>query len=166
MPEEERSDPALREELKRLSRTGLKAITWICLVGPGFMLGLTTVLRLLGFQSRLWIVTDLAIMGTGLLIVPFWVIPGLSRYQRVAGCVAGYGIVVIFILTAVIARGRFPGAEHAVSFNISLVMLVAIAALPLRPMQTLAVGSSIMGTHLVAVALFPESLFVPEITPL
>ena len=164
LPEEEQQDPALREELTRVAVAGLKAVVFMTVVGVGFMLTVTTFLSKLGYLSHVWVWPDLALMGTGLLGVPFWVVPRLRKHARLAVSVIGYGVVLIFIVTAVTAS--YPGVEHAVPPNINLVMLVAIGAIPLRPLHTLALGSSIFVTYVGAMALYPEKLFVPDVSPL
>ncbi len=164
LPEEEQRDPALREELTRVAVVGLRAIVFITVVGVGFMLTVTTILSKLGYLSHIWVWPDLALMGTGLVGVPFWVLPRLRKHARLAGCVIGYGVALIFIVTAVTAS--YPGVEHAVPPNINLVMLVSIGAMPLRPLHTLALGSSMFVTYVGAMAIYPEKLFVPDVSPL
>ena len=50
--------------------------------------------------------------------------------------------------------------------NITLVMPVAIAALPLRPLQTLSLGLAMWATYVEAVVIFPEQALVADETPL
>lgn len=166
LPGEERRDPALGEELTRVAVVGLSAIVWVCLAGPSFMLGITSLLKMLGYVSVVWTVPNLAIMGIGVAAAPFCILPRQRKHARLVGCVVGYCVALTFIVTAMVAPDDFPGAIQAVPHNITLVMLVGIAAVPLRPWQTLALGSAIWMTYLTAVDLFPENLFVPDVTPL
>ena len=133
-------------------------------VAVGFMLTATTILSKLGYLTHVWFWPDLALIGTLLLGVPFWVLPGLRKHVRLAGFVIGYGVALVFIVTA--ATASYPGAEHVVVENLFLVMLMAIGAMPLRPLRTLALGSSMFVTYVVAMALYPETLFVPDVSPL
>ena len=164
LPDAEQRDPALREELTRVAVVGLRAVVFIAVVGIGFMLTVTTILSKLGYLSDVWVWPDLALMGIGLVAVPFWVLPGLRKHARLAVCFMGYGVVLVFIVTA--ATASYPGAEHMVVENIFLVMLVAIGAIPLRPLHTLALGSSMFVTYVGAMALYPETLFTPDVSPL
>jgi signal transduction histidine kinase len=167
LPRDERSDPAFREEVTRLSGIGLKAIVWICLCAPSFMLAVTLVLNRLGFQSGLWVWQDFAIMATGLAAAPFGSHGSrLRRHARLVGVAVGYCVALVFIVTLVAAPHAFYGAENAVPMNITLVMLVGIAALPLQPMQTLGLGLALWTTYLGAVVLFPEQAFIADETPL
>lgn len=166
LPGEEQSDPAFRKELTRLSTVGLKAILWVCLGAPSFMLAVTAILNRVGYQSRLWIWPNLAIIGLGLAAAPFAFVGSLHSWARGAGSFVGYSVALIFMVAAVVAPDDLPGAVNAVPLNITLVMLVGIAALPLRPMQTLVLGLSMLSTWVAAIALFPEKTFVPDSTPL
>src|SRR3990172_6319766 len=166
LPRDEQSDPAFREEVTRLSGIGLKAIVWICLGAPSFMLALTWILNRLGYQSGLWVWPDFAIMATGLAAAPFAHLSRLRRHARLVGVAVGYSVVLVFIVTLVTAPDAFPGVENAVPMNITVVMLVGIAALPLQPMQTLSLGLALWTTYLGAVVLFPEQAFISDETPL
>ena len=107
LPEEEQQDPALREELRSVAVVGLKVIVFIAVVAVGFMLTVTTTLSKFGYLSDVWVWPDLALIGTLLLGVPFWVAPRLRKHARLAGCVIGYGVALIFIVTAVTMSAVF-----------------------------------------------------------
>jgi signal transduction histidine kinase len=130
------------------------------------MLGITSLLKKLGYVSVVWTVPNLAIVGIGLAAAPFCIFPGLREHARLVGCVVGYCVTLTFLLTATVAPNELPGAVPVVPQNILLVMLVGIAALPLRPLQALALGSSTWVSYVTATALCPETLFIPDVTPL
>ncbi len=166
LPDEERRDAVFREEMIRVSVVGLSAIVWVCLAGPAFMLGLTSLLKALGYVSVVWTIPNFAIMGTGLAAAPFSRIPRLRRHARLVGCLVGYFVGLTFVVASILFPDELPGAVQAVPQNAVLVMLVGVAAMPLRPMQALALGSSIWGTYVGAIAVSPERLFIPDVTPL
>jgi signal transduction histidine kinase len=165
-PEQETTDPSFRDEVKRLSVIGLGVIACICFAGPAFMLLATGLLVLLGLQSRIWIVPDLAIMTAGALGLSALALRPLRRFARGVGCMVGYSVALVFILTAALAPDAFRGAGYMGPHNMTLVMLVGIAALPVRPMHMLALGLSMLASYAATVALFPARVFVPEVTPL
>ena len=165
LPEGEREDPAFRDELLRLSVLGLRVCSWFGAGAGIFMLTATTLLNHLGYLTHVLLATDLSIVGLCLLVFPFWLVPRLNRFARVAGCVLGFSVALTFIVTAV-ATPNTPGVAQAVPYNIVLVMMFIVAALPLRPLQTLGLGMALVGSYLVGMMLFPEALFVPDVTPL
>jgi len=135
LPDEEQREPMLRRELTRVSVVGLRAVSLICIGGTSLMLVFTSILKALGYLSEVWIETDLAIIAVGLAATPFWRKPSLQKHARAAGCLVGLFIGWIFIVTAGVSSQ--PGMDQAVPYNLLLVMLVAMAALPLRPLQTI-----------------------------
>jgi signal transduction histidine kinase len=165
LPEDEREDPAFRDELERLSVLGLKVSSWFGAGAAIFMLSVTTLMSRLGYLTHVSVATDLAIVGLSLLVSPFWLSPGLHRFARAAGCLLGFGVVFTFVVTAV-AGPNTPGGAQVVPYNIVLVMMFIVAALPLRPLQTMALGVALVGSYLGGMILFPEALFVPDVTPL
>jgi signal transduction histidine kinase len=164
-PQHEATDPAFRDEIERLSVVGLRVIVCTCFAGPAFMLSATSLLFLFGLQSRIGLVPDLAIMTSGLLGLPFFALPSLNRYARVAGCVVGYCVALVFIVAAALGPEALPGGAYMGPHNMTLVMLVGIAALPLRPMHMLALGVSMLASYGATIILFPAQVFVPEVTP-
>jgi len=164
LPDEEQREPMLRRELTRVSVVGLRAVSLICIGGTSLMLVFTSILKALGYLSEVWIETDLAIIAVGLAATPFWRKPSLQKHARAAGCLVGLFIGWIFIVTAGVSSQ--PGMDQAVPYNLLLVMLVAMAALPLRPLQTMSLAGSLLLSYVVALAVYPEKLFVANVTPL
>lgn len=164
LPDQEREDPALRQELTRVSLIGLRAIFWVCLGGTAFMLFVTSILKTVGLLTRVWLWPDLAIMGAAFLAIPFLWVPELQKHARLVGCVIGYCVELVFVVTAVTTT--FPGIESVVPHNFTVVMLVGLGALPLRPLQTLGLGSSMLMTYLGAMILYPDKIYLPDVSPL
>ena len=164
-PQFEHEDPAFHDELERVSVLGARVSSWFGVGGGIFMLSVTALLSRLGFLTRVWLWPDLTIIGLCLLAFPVWLVPRLHRYARLAGCVLGYGVVSVFMVTA-IADPSMPGAAEAVPYNIVLLIMLLVAAFPFTPLQTLAVGIAMVTTYLVCIGLYPDALFVPDVTPL
>jgi signal transduction histidine kinase len=164
-PEGESEDPAFHSELERLSVLGLEVSSWFGVGAAIFMLTVTTFLSRLGYLSHVMVATDLAIVAMCLLVFPFWLVRRLQRYARLAGCFLSYSVALTFIVTAA-ADPTLPGVTQTIPYNIVLVMLFVLASLPLRPLETLALGAALLGSYLGAMILFPQALFVPDVTPL
>ena len=96
-----------------LSIVGLRAAAMICMGGPALMLSVTMALHRLGYQSRLWLEPDLAMIAAGLLAAPFAFLPGLRAHARLAGWLLGCCIGLDFTVTPVVAPDAFPARRAA-----------------------------------------------------
>ncbi len=165
LPKLESADPAFRHEIGRLSVIGLRAIILISVGTPLVMFPLTDFFRRLGYAKQDWLWTDLFIMLPALLSIPVAFSRRLQQYARLMGCVIGFCVTAAFVTTAIAWPDQVPGIAQLVPANIVLVMLVGIGSLPMTPLQTLGLGVSILINYFGSILLYPDLLFVPNVTP-
>ena len=147
LPLDEKRDPAFREELERVATIGLRAIGGIGLFTPLLTLLLAKALTpttwsnplcmcecSLSLSSAAWRRSFLLLASIGRVCT------SSGRDRRIRG---GCGDRDHSIAIARV----FPEEAHHLPGNITLVMLICIAALPLKPVQTLAVGLSITASQ-------------------
>jgi signal transduction histidine kinase len=145
-PTEEKKEPLFRQELERLALTGVRLVAWMCLIGPPLfvLLGvawLPDLVTTMGLRDPLAIF----LLGALTLWISYW--PRLQSRSRLIGLAAIYGMVVFdwlgFMRISVTDLGR--GAFTAGSF--ALAMLLVIASLPVKPLQTLVLGLLLIATY-------------------
>jgi signal transduction histidine kinase len=147
LPKDEEREPAFREDLSRLAVIGLRALGCISLLAPILVLALATIIRPDGLpQPFHWRTLALAAMGAFATLLSF--VASVRLFARLLGTLFGYMIAMVLIISSVVISRSFPEEYHHLPGHITLVMLVGIAALPLKPFQTLAFGLSISASEL------------------
>jgi hypothetical protein len=154
LPKEEENDPRFRKEMDQLSVIGLRVIAGVSMGGPLFMLvaGLTWAPELHLFflvEGALGIL----LLGLAALVLSFW--PPVSPYARLMGVVVGY---LVFLLN-VLGQPDVAESIYLVPANITMIMLVGIASLPIKPLQVVGLGLAMLGTQIVIAPMlhpFPE----------
>ena len=155
-PQEEKQDPAFRDELSRLSVIGLRAIAAVSV-------GASLVVRMEGSvwvpeltaSSPLWVTASIVFIGVTVGTLSFfsWVKPG----ARFVGILAGYLIAATLILGILGQSALDTVAEHHIPGDITLVMLVGLGSLPMKPLHTLLLGFSMIATYLIVFLVFGSS---------
>jgi signal transduction histidine kinase len=165
LPSDEERDPAFREELSRLAAIGLRAIGCICLFAPILVFASVSVVRPAGLSpsSILW--RTLALIIIGAVVTPLSFIASLRPFARLLGTLTGYTIAMTLILSSIAISRDFPEEDHHLPGHIALVMLVGMAVLPAKPIQTLALGLSIAASYLGTQLLVPPSARLPGSDP-
>jgi signal transduction histidine kinase len=148
-PALEREEPRFREEIERLSVIGVRAIAAICIGAPIFVFTLGG-LFLPGPPTRSLIAADVLELGAGVLVLALSFREALRRYARWLG----------FALGAVTAVAQTMGMASAASFQwevmrttpeaqfpatFTIVILIGVAVLPLRPFHTFVLGAFMLG---------------------
>ena len=149
-PDEEEKDRQFRARIDRLSVIGLRVIAAVCVSGA--LYGSVTAWFVPGVLSVMggW-TTPLTILTMGVLGLAFSFWPRGSRYARWAGLLVGYGVAVVQFSSAASIVERPEVRYFLFSGIVTGVMLIGMAALPLKPMQVLALGAAIAGTYTVAI---------------
>lgn len=145
-PREEEQDATFRAELEGLAVNGLRAIGCVCLGAP-----------LMALSSRL------VVKNPPSLWLSF--VPSIRPRARFLGCSVGYLVALTFIVSSVWASSSLPDAVHHVPGNIILVLLVGLAALPLKPLQTLTLGSFIVASYQAVLLVAPSFNIYPDTDP-
>ncbi len=141
LPDEERRDPAFRDEVGRLSVTGLRVIA---LVGIGANL-LSYALWLIWLpEIPSWMLSSDAL---GVLIVAvgfgltFW--RGFRPHARWVCLLLLFGGFSDQIFAAVTKSDLPVDMKAFAPIVVSMTLLLAVTALPVKPLQTLALGSAL-----------------------
>ena len=127
---------------------GLRVIAAVCV--SGVLYGSVTAWFAPGIAALTggWTMPILT-MGVLGLAFSFW--PRGDRYARWAGMLVGYGVAVVQFSTAASIVDRPEVGYFLFSGIVTGVMLIGMAALPLKPMHVLALGAAIAGTYAVAI---------------
>lgn len=142
-------DPAFRKEIQALAIRGLKIAGAVEIGTALFFLTARTLVRIFWQSgppvqriSYAQTVGMLVLGGLTLLAARFgWA----QRRPRLAGAISGWLMAALLIWSWLLLVPTFPGALHYIPAGITVVLLVAVAALPLRPGHTFALGISIEG---------------------
>jgi signal transduction histidine kinase len=158
LPGDIEDDPGFRKEIERLSHIGLQVTGGIEIVVTAFMV--TAQLMLDPNNDlrpwRLFMGTGVILLGVATLAVAR--VAGLRRFSRPLA--AASGIATASILTWMLLRmTQFdPTADDFIPGNITLITLAAVAAIPMRPTDTLLFGF-VMESMYVILALAAQELF-------
>lgn len=149
VPRQEKVDPRFREELARLSVIGLRAIACVCLGATLLWLSLGSFLMTEALvRLSVPFLVGLFLLGLGTLLLSFW--PPARSWARVLGLIVLAVLPIMDFLGSMnipITSGERWGFFVA---GVILMMLIAIAALPVRPLQMAALGSLFITMYLVA----------------
>ena len=150
-------DPDFRDELASLASKGLLAIGAVCIGAPLFAMlaGLLGVPEMLEHSALLAICAILT-LGAVATALSRW---GPARpVSRLFGLAVGYLVGVSQLWVSLNGPEREMGALHHIPGNVSMVMLVGIAALPLRPLQTTFLGSALLLSYWILVPLAGQTI--------
>lgn len=141
-PKLEETDPGFREEMQRLSVTGLRVVAGVALGACAFWLlaGLIWPSKLLSMFGVAEVLIA-ALFGALILVLSYR--PWVQSRARLTGFIVLYGLAVLDMLGAESVRSRVGELGGFVSASFMLVMLVAVAAFPIKPAQMLVFGSSL-----------------------
>ncbi len=143
LPDEERRDPRFKEELDRLSLFGLRIVAGVDIAAPLFTIavGLAWVPEM---QQHFRISGPIGIFMLGIVTL------GLSFWVPVRPFARWIGILNGFLVFVAMVYAQADAAEpvFVLSGNVTVIMLVGIATLPLQPLHALALGLSMAAFHL------------------
>jgi signal transduction histidine kinase len=133
-------DPGFRHEIERLSHIGLQVVG---VVEIGVTLFMVMAHLLLDPSSelmpfRLWL--GALLIGVGVLTLAAARIQALYRSARLVAAVSGLAAAVITTWFLLRMTQFDPTADDFIPGNITLITLVAVTAIPLRPTDTLLFG--------------------------
>jgi len=145
VPREE-EDPAFRAELARLSLIGLRVIAVICIAAPLFnlLIGALWIPQLLVLFLR----RQILVLGLGLAALTLSFLPAVKPYGRLVGFLVGYLVVAVDYTQGLSVFSNLTEATLFLALNLTMVNLVGMSALPLKPMHTLSLGGAILTSYL------------------
>jgi signal transduction histidine kinase len=146
VPQQESENPRFRTYIDHLSVIGLRVVAAVCFSGVFYfaMVGLlfsSIALDQFGLAQPVTITT----LGVFAVAFSFW--RGGRSHARLAGMVVGYGVAVVQFVTAASVVDRPEVGVFLFSGIVTGVMLIGITALPLKPLQTLGLGTAIVLTY-------------------
>jgi signal transduction histidine kinase len=155
LPDEEKRDRRFREELERLSVIGCRVIAGVCIGGPlfGLISWLTWAPEVQNFVS---VATAVAILLIGLftLALSFW--QKVRPYARALGIANGY---LVFMFNS-FSGAEIENAVFLLPTNFMMILLVGMAALPIKPLQVAGLGLLMSAS---VAALFPLLGISPQV---
>ena len=155
-PNLEELDPVFRKELWVVSMTGLRAIAAVS-VGASLLIRLVGILWVpeLIRSNPIWVTVGIVSAGLTVGALSFW--SRVNPWARLMGILSGYLIAATLVWGALEQSHVEAAAEHHIPGNITLVMLVGLAALPMKPLHTLLFGFSMAMTYLITFSVFGSS---------
>ena len=143
-------DEAFRQENGRQAEAGLKTLAVVEIAAP-----------ILTFLTHLAIHTDhgveegnlreaLAMVGVGLVTAALARWNWSRRRARALALLSAWAGAAVLIWAALLVAREFYGAEDYIPTGVTIIMLTVVAAVPLRPMQALALGLAIEAAYATA----------------
>ena len=146
-PDEEEKDPRFSAQIDKLSVIGLRVIAIVCFSGvlyftlTGLLLSSEVRTKIGGYL----VPVGVSALGAIALAASFW--PRAKRNARGVGLVVGYGVAVTQFWGTASIVDRPEVGYFLFSGLVTGVMLIGIAALPLKPLQVFALGGAIAVTY-------------------
>jgi len=154
-PTLEEEEPRFREEIDRLAVIGVRAVAGVCIGAPLFMYALGMLL-LPSFPTPTLVVADFVglLVGAAGLAASFW------RHLRPHARWLGFGLGAATALVQTIGLTSTAGFQWEVlkttpeaqfPTTFAIVILIGVAVLPLKPLQTLCLGGFMLGLFTIAI---------------
>ncbi|MEK7407472.1 MAG: HAMP domain-containing sensor histidine kinase, partial [Acidobacteriota bacterium] len=141
-------DPVFRYQIQRLSHQGLRVIGAVGILLPLLLTGIEAILMPELITGRVFALRagSMAVIG---LIASLIALTNWSRPRaRGLALIAGFASAAVLVGTTPVVTRDVPWAPMHIPTGIVTVLLVTMAVIPLRPMQTLAFGLAIEAIHL------------------
>ncbi|MBC7927658.1 MAG: HAMP domain-containing histidine kinase [Bryobacteraceae bacterium] len=134
------SDPDFRQELRRLSHLGLRVIGCAEAGVSTFMVAAELLLDHRSELTSLRVVLATVMILVGVLTIGASFVKVLYAHSRVIGCISA--MIGALALTWYFLRVDLvmPSADAFIPGNLTLILLVMVSAIPLRPLQTMTLG--------------------------
>lgn len=150
LPGQAEADEGFRQEILRRARLGLRIVGAAEMAIPLFLLSARV---LTGFSMvlegwRLW--QTAWSVGVGLLTLALSYQEWSYAQGRKIAALSGSALAVGLIWTSLLIAGQAGETEHFISRHITLILLLAVACVPFRPLQVLALGGFIEGFFLIS----------------
>jgi signal transduction histidine kinase len=132
-----------RRELERLGAIGLQVVGAVQICVSLFMLAIRFVVSPESAALYLRLRQGAAIILLGVVNIAAGRIPALARWSRQISFVSALLTTGILIWASLVINSQSTNPNDFIPGQITLVMLVAVTTVPLRPMHTLALGAAI-----------------------
>jgi two-component system, NtrC family, sensor kinase len=147
-------DKGFRDEILRLSHLGLRVVGGLQIIVACFMLLARFVVAPDPETASYRLTQGASSVLLGLLCIVMAAVPGLFRWSRLIAALSGVLLCCVIIWYSLLMTAFDPTADDFIPGQITLVMLVGVAAIPLKPAHTLLFGflveSAYVGLSLLA----------------
>jgi signal transduction histidine kinase len=133
-------DAGFRKEIHRLSHIGLRVLGGVEIAVSGFMAGIHFLLESNHAMLPIRATTLLAMVLLGSLTLLSARSKNLYSHSRAIACVSALLVVALLTWSMLLQTQYEPTADDSIPVEITLVMLVCAAAIPLRPTDMLVFG--------------------------
>jgi two-component system, NtrC family, sensor kinase len=140
LPGSVEKDPGFRKEIERLSHIGLQVVSGVEIVVSAFMALAYTLLQPDPDLVTLRLMQAGSVIIIGILTVAASRFQGLRRYSRRIATASGLAAAAVLIWFLLVMSTYDPTADDFIPGQITLITLVAVAAIPLRPTDTMLFG--------------------------
>jgi signal transduction histidine kinase len=148
-PGEAEADRGFQREIERLAVLGLRIIAGVQVGVSVFMLAVRFVVTPQSAALSLRVQQAAVIIALGILNAWISRNPRIAPLARSLGLISSLATAGVLIWASLLASSRSTNPNDFIPGQITLVMLVAVTTIPLRPMQTLAMGFAIGFEYLV-----------------
>jgi two-component system, NtrC family, sensor kinase len=149
LPGSVEKDPGFRKEIERISQIGLKVVAGAEIIVSAFMTLSYMLLQPDPELVSLRLMLASSIITVGLLTLGASRAKQLRKYARPIGAVSGLLTAAVLVWFLLMMTAFDPTSDDTIPGQITLVTLVAVAALPLRPTDTLLFGFGMECTYVV-----------------
>lgn len=158
LPARAEQDEGFRREVERLGVIGLQVVGGVQIGVSLFMLAIRFLLSPESAALYLRLRQGAAIMVLGIINILAGRIPVLARWSRQIGFVSAMLTTGILIWASMVMSSQSTNPNDFIPGQITMVMLVAVTTVPLRPLHTLALGIAIGGTYVVLARIAEQQL--------
>lgn len=142
-PGDAERDPEFRAEMQRLGRFSLLVLGAVEIGASLFMLLARFVVAPETSSLSIRLRQAIMISGIGAIDMAASRIPGVSRWSRGIALASALLAVAVLIWSSFVVAAQSTAPNDFIPGEITMVMLFAVTIVPLRPMQTLLLGSGI-----------------------
>ena len=160
-PDEEKRDPRFKEELDRLSVVGIRIVAGVDIAAPLFTIAVGWV-WIPEMQQHFRIEGPLGILLLGIVTLGLSYWPPVRPFARWLGMLNGFLVFVAMVY----AQADAAEPIFALAGNVTVIMLVGIASLPLQPLHALGLGFSMAAFHLTVTSPMGYATVESELIPL
>lgn len=139
-PAQAEADSGFRKEVVRASQRGLAVIGGINIGASLFLLAIRFLILPDPATLPLRLTESAALISIGMLMLWLSTVKPLAAYARAIGILAGFVTAVFLMGFALLMCDKVSHADAFIPGEVTLVLLVGIAAFPVRPVHTFGLG--------------------------
>lgn len=151
-------DDGFRHEIERIGIIGLRIIGAAQIALSLFMLVARFILAPGSAALFLRVQQAAFIIFLGLLNALLSKLPHIGRWARLLACLSSLVTVAVLIWSSMLMSSRTTNPNDFIPGQMTLVMLIAVTTIPLRPMHTLGLGLAIGFDYLISAVLSERQL--------